>query len=140
MAYDRSDHVRAVSDRQHERAREIMPLVRLVAGAAPLMETLTTRDEHWNRYLQYLQGIVKRFEEGRDAARAKLADPSVWKTEDLLKLKSDALVAQATVDALRIAIELPAAIMGGKDEAARIIEEFQKRAQGKDESAGSAQS
>jgi hypothetical protein len=140
MAYDRSQHVRAVSDRQHERAREIMPLVRLVAGAAPLMETLTTRDEHWNRYLQYLQGIMQRFEESQHVAEAKLADPAIWKTEDLLKLKGDALVAKATVDALKLAIELPSAIMGGKDEAGRIIEEFQKHAQGKDETAGQAQS
>ena len=140
MAYDRSEHSRLVKDQQHERAAAVMPLVRLVAGAAPLMETLTTRDEHWNRYLQYLQGIVKRFEESRDVARAKLADPSTWKTEDLLKLKSDALVAQATVDALNIAIELPSAIMGGKGEASRIIEEFEKHAQGKNESAGQPQS
>jgi hypothetical protein len=140
MAYDRKDHVRSLSERQHERAAAVMPLVRLVAGAAPLMETLTTRDEHWNRYLQYLQGIMERFEQSRDVAHAKLADPSTWKTEDLLKLKSDALVAQATIDALKLAIELPSAIMGGKDEAGRIIKEFEQRAQGKDESAGPPQS
>jgi hypothetical protein len=140
MAWDRSEHVKARAERQHERAAAVMPLVRLVASAAPLMETLTTADEHWNRYLQYLQGIVQRFEEARDVARAKLADPATWKTEDLLKLKSDALVAQATIDALKIAIELPSAIMGGKDEANRIISEFEKHAQGKDEPAGQSQS
>lgn len=140
MAYDRSAHVKAVSERQHERAREIMPLVHLVAGAAPLMEQLTTRDEHWNRYLQYLQGMVQRFESARDSARAKLADQSTWKTEDLLKLKADALIAQATVDALKVAIELPSVIMGAKGDVGRIIEEFQKNAQGKNETAGQSQS
>lgn len=140
MAYDRQDHAKLVSDRQHERAREIMPLVRLVAGAAPLMEKLTTGDERWDRYLQYLQGILDRFELSRDGAREKLASPSIWNRDEMLKLKSDALIAQATVDALRLAIELPKAIMGGKGEADRIIEDFTKKETEKNESAGQPES
>lgn len=131
MEADRRDHVAAVRGRQDERAREIMPLVRLVSGAAPVMDALTN-DPNWDRYLTYLQGILGSWTTARDGAREKLASPAVWSHEDLLKLKCDVLVADATIQAFQLAIDLPKAIMGGSEEAKRIIEEFEAR----NESAG----
>jgi hypothetical protein len=51
----------------------------------------------------------------------------VWSHEDLLKLKCDVLVSEATISAFRLAIDLPKAIMGGREEADRIVSEFETR-------------
>jgi|SRR5579864_4292572 len=139
MAYDRAEHVAAVRARSDDRAREIMPLVRLVAGAATVMHGLT-ENEHWNRYLTYLQGIMEVWGKARDSAAVKLGSSAVWSHEELLKLKCDVLVANATIEALRLAIDLPAAIMGGKGEAERIIGEFEKNLEKKNENPDQAQS
>lgn len=132
MAYDRKEHLSLVKDRQHEQARALMPLVRLVAGAAPVMKAVT-EDEHWNRYLSFLQGIMETWAKARDAAREKLASPAVWSHEALLKLKCDVLTSDATIEALQLAIDLPKAIMSGNDEAKRIIEEFERAQEKKNE-------
>lgn len=134
MPYDRAEHLAVVKDRQHERARELMPLVRLVAGAAPAMAALT-QDENWNRYLGYLQGIIETWTKARDAAREKLASPAVWSHEALLKLKCDVLTADATIEAFQLAMDLPKAIMGGKEEADRLVKEFERSEEKKNEAA-----
>ncbi len=139
MAYDRSDHVATIRDRQQERAREIMPLVRLVASAATVMHGLT-ENEHWNRYLTYLQGIIETWVKARDSAAVKLGSPAVWSHEELLKLKCEVLVANATIDAFRLAINLPKAIMAGKSEAERIIGEFERTMEKKIENPGTPES
>lgn len=126
MEADRSDHVAKIRSRQQEQAREIMPLVRLVAGAATVMDALT-KDPHWDRYLTYLQGILETWKKARDGAREKLASPAIWAHEDLLKLKCDVLAADAAIQAFQLAIDLPKAIMGGHDEAKRIIAQFEKK-------------
>ncbi len=111
-----------------------MPLVRLVAGAAPVMDAVT-RDENWNRYLSYLQGILETWTKARDAARMKLSSPAVWSHEELLKLKCDVLIAGATIEAFQLAIDLPKAIMGGHEEADRIVKDFEREQEKKNESA-----
>lgn len=126
MPYDRADHVAVVRDRQEERIRAAMPLVRLITSAAPVMDALT-KDPHWDRYLTYLQGILETWTRARDGARDKLASPAIWAHEDLLKLKCDVLAADAAIQAFQLAIDLPKAIMGGHDEAKRIIAQFEKK-------------
>ena len=122
MAFDRKDYVVNKPDR----AGQMMPLVRLVAGAAPVMNALT-HDENWNRYLTYLQGMIERFTSSRDLAKAKLSDSVTWKHEELLKLKSDALVADAMIQAWQLAMDIPKAIMDGSQEAQRVIQEFEEK-------------
>lgn len=134
MPYDRGEHLAVVKDRQHERARELMPLVRLVAGAAPAMSGLT-QDDNWNRYLGYLQGIIATWTKARDGAREKLASPAVWSHEALLKLKCDVLTADATIEAFQLAMDLPKAIIGGKEEADRLVKEFERSEEKKNEAA-----
>jgi hypothetical protein len=133
MAYDRSDHLAVVRDRQHEKAREIMPLVRLVAGASAAMTAVTT-DDNWNRYLSFLQGISDSFTKALESARTKLGSGSLT-AEALQKLNCDAMVAKATIDAFRLAIDLPRAIMEGKGEADRLVKEFERAEEKKNENA-----
>ena len=121
MPYDRSEHAVGVKERQHARANELMPLVRLIAGASPLMERLTTKDEHWNRYLQYLNGLIDKWVVTRDAAAAKLINGSTWNHEEMLKLKSDVMVADAMIAAWKIAMDLPKTIVGCKEQAQEVI-------------------
>lgn len=125
MPYDRADHVAVVRDRQEERIRAAMPLVRLITSAAPVMDALT-KDPNWDRYLTYLQGTMENFGKAADNARSKLGSRSLT-NEELQKLNFDAMVADATIQALQLAINLPKAIMGGHDEAKRIIAQFEKK-------------
>ena len=124
MAFDRNDFNAGIKERAHARASELMPLVRLIAGAVPLMEALVTKDEHWNRYLQYLNGLVGHWQVKRDEAAARLINGSTWNHEDLLKLKSDILVADAMIAAWKIAMDLPKTIVGCKDQAQNVINEL----------------
>lgn len=124
MEADRRDHLALVRERSHERAREIMPLVRLVAGASPVMQGLT-QDDNWNRYLGYLQGIVDTWTKAHFAVLSKLGNPALTDAE-LRKLNCDALVADTWIAALKLAMELPKAIMSGHEEAERLIKEFDR--------------
>ena len=121
MAFDRDDFTAGVKERQHARASELMPLVRLIAGAVPLMEALVTKDENWNRYLQYLNGLVEHWTVKRDEAAAKLVGSPTWNHEDMLKLKSDVMVADAMITAWKIAMDLPKTIVGCKDQAQEVV-------------------
>ena len=126
MEANRQDHKKVVEFQQQQRAAEMMPLVRLVAGASPVMEALT-HDENWDRYLSYLQGMITRWTVSRDAARDKLANGLAWKHEEMLKLKADAMVADGMIQAWQVAIDLPKAIMSGKDEAEQLIIKYQEK-------------
>ncbi len=134
MAFDRSEFAATVAEKQHERNAQMLPMARILTGAAPIMERVT-KSEDWNRYLTFLQGFLERLTKQKDIATAKLADPAVWNTEDLLKLKSDILIAQTGMDWLNLAISLPKAIMEGADNATTLIAQFEA----KNEAAGKAQ-
>lgn len=131
MTYDRDDYKATQAERKHERQAEMLPMARILAGAAPVMDRVT-KSEDWNRYLSYLQGFLERLTRQRDMASAKLADPAIWNTEHLLKLKSDILMAQTGIDWLNLSISLPKAIMEGADGANALISDFE----GKREAAG----
>jgi hypothetical protein len=112
MSFDRKDFAQSTKTHQIKRAEEMMPVARLIAGAVPVMTDLT-QNESWNRYLTILQGFIERWTQARETARNKLSDPAIWLAEDLIKLKSDILVAQATIDALQTAMQLPKLILDG---------------------------
>lgn len=127
MIADRNDIAATLKAKHDRRAQEIMPMVRMVAGAAPVMARLMTQDENWNRYVTYLQGMVERTAAARDAARAKLNDPNVLEHAAMLKLKFDAAEADAMVRAWQLAIEIPRAVLEGGEEAEKIIANFEKK-------------
>jgi hypothetical protein len=126
MIADRKEAM-ASFEAKHDRKRaELMPLFRLVAGAAPIMDTLVA-SEQWTRYQQLLQGMVDRWKAQRDSAKEKLAGPSIWDPSEIHKLKGDILAADATVSAFELAIQLPKAISAGGDDAQKMVEEFEKK-------------
>jgi hypothetical protein len=120
MSFDRKDFQSSAKDHQIERAEKMIPVARLIAGAVPVMTDLT-QNESWNRYLTILQGFIERWTQARETARNKLSDPAIWIAEDLIKLKADILVAQATIDALQTAMQLPNLILGGGTAAEEFI-------------------
>lgn len=135
MIADREDFAALAAEKKHERQGEMLPMARIVASAAPIMDRVTKSDD-WNRYLTFLQGFLVRLSAQREVAVAKLASPAVWDTESLLKLKSDVLQAQAGIDWLSLAIALPKAIMEDAGGANSLIAEFEA----KRESAGQPKS
>lgn len=126
MIVDRKEAM-ASFEAKHDRKRaELMPLFRIVAGAAPIMDTLVA-SEQWTRYQQLLQGMVDRWKVQRDSAKEKLAGPSIWDPSEIHKLKGDILAADASISAWELAIQLPKAIASGAEDAQKIITEFEKK-------------
>lgn len=126
MIADRDDFAASVKDRKQERNVSMLPMARMLAGAAPVMEALT-KDANWNRYLTMLQGVAERASAQAESAARKLTDPALWKHEEMLKLKADVLVGEAIVQTLQLAIGLPKAIMEGAGDAQTIINEFEAK-------------
>lgn len=126
MSFDRQDYKASQADKTHERNAQMLPMARILAGAAPIMDRMTN-SEDWNRYLSYLQGFMERLTKQREIALSKLADPALWNTESLLKLKSDILVANTGIEWLNLAISLPKAIMEGAEKANSLIADFESK-------------
>ena len=126
MIADRKDVGEVLQKRHAEQRARMLPMARLLAGAAPVMDKLG-RTEEWTRYCTYLQGIAGQFAARKEAAMAKLADPSVTKDEEVRKLRQDVFEADVWVKALKMAIELPAAILQGGKEADEFIASMEKK-------------
>lgn len=127
MPFDRKEYDESVASRQVNRQREVMPLVRLLQGAAPVMNEVLTGSDAWDRYLTILQGFVERLKVGRTAAQSRLSDPGVWEHHQLVKLKSDILIAEAMLDILKTVMELPKALIEGGETATEIISQFEAK-------------
>ena len=121
--------------KQEDRARQMIPLLRVIEAAAPVMQSVMTTSDHWNRYLTFLQGFVEKTKARKLAAELRLADPAVWDPESLMKLKGDILAAGAMIEAWEVAIQLPRAIIDGGAEAEKMIKEFEEK---HDQAAGAA--
>jgi hypothetical protein len=135
MIADRKD-VSAVLEKRHsEASARIVPMARLIQGAAVVADGLK-RTPEWERYCTYLQGIAEQFKVKKAEAQRKLGDPAVTKDDDVRKLRQDIFIADVTMDTLKFAIELPAAILQGGEEADKFIEAFEK----KNETTGNAKS
>ncbi len=127
MSFDRADFKATVADRTQQRERELMPLIRVLQSAAPVMTELMTGLDAWNRYLAILSGFAERLQIGKATAAAKLADPGIWEPSQLTKLKSDILTADAMIDVLQTAMQLPKALIEGGEAAAKIVKNFEEK-------------
>lgn len=117
---------RQANNRAQNVGRELVPLFRVIDGARPVMDKLVRSDE-WRRYLQILQGVKENAEAAKARALASLSAPGVWDHETLARLKSDALCAQAMIDAWTLAIELPASILDGGEKANEILKRLEEK-------------
>ena len=124
MSFDKADFLATVSKRSQERQAANMPLLRAAIAVAPIMEKLITGSETWDKYLQYLQAYIQQAETSKANAQAKMSDPAVWDSGLLTKLKSDILVAEAYIDAWKLAMQLPKALIKGGEEAQTPIARF----------------
>ena len=135
MIADRKDFTATLAKRHGEANARILPMARILAGAAPIMDKLQ-RSEEWLRYCTYLQGMLERFEQQKAVALQKLSDPFVTEDREVRKLRQDIFIADVTISTLKFSIELPAAILQGGDEASKFIADFEK----KNEATGNAKS
>lgn len=127
MPFDRKDFKESVTARADKREREMMPLIRVLQGAAPVMNELMTGSDVWNRYLAILTGFAERLKAGKTHAQARLAAQDVWESQQLMKLKSDILVADGMLDMLQTAMELPKALIEGGSVAQEIVAKFEAK-------------
>ena len=126
MIADRNDISKVLGQRHAEQQARLLPMARLLAGAAPVMDKLS-RTEEWSRYCTYLQGISEQFAGRKQAAMLKLADPTVIKDEEVRKLRQDVFESDVWIKALKMSIELPAAILEGGKEADEFIRSMEKK-------------
>lgn len=126
MIADRKDVAESAVNRHREASAKILPLARVVAGAAPVMDKLQ-RSEEWGRYVTYLQGMAERFATQKQGALSKLSDPAITEDREIRKLRQDIFIADVTIGTLKFAIELPAAILQGNAEATDFIAKFEKK-------------
>lgn len=124
MSFDRGQVENFVKDKHREKRESFVPVARLLQGAAPVMDKLV-RSPEWDRYVPLLQGVIERYKVQREAALKKLADPSITKDEDVRKLRQDIFTADVTMDTLKFAVELPAAILQGSEQAAAFATAFE---------------
>ena len=125
MIADRKDVVGSLHQVHERKQAAWQPVARLVQGAAVVMDGLT-RDENWGRYATYVQGVIDRFAAGRAGAMERLADPSLDDAA-VKKLRTDILVADTTIGALKFAIELPVAVVNGGEEAKEFVAKFEAK-------------
>ena len=126
MTFDRKDFTESLGQKHARAQREMLPMARILAGAAPVMDKLQ-RTEEWGRYCTYLQGVSERYVKAKENAQRKLGDPSITKDDEVRKLRQDIFIADVTVETLKFAIELPAYILKGGEDADQFIATFEKK-------------
>lgn len=125
MIVDRKDVGKVLEKRHAEQRSGMLPMARLLAGAAPVMDKLT-RTEEWGRYCTILQGVAEQYASRKLVAQQKLGDPAV-DDQQSRKLRLDIFIADSSLDLLKFAIELPAAILQGGKEADEFIQSMEKK-------------
>ena len=125
MIADRNDFSATLKAKHAERQTAMVPVAQIVQGAAVLSDKLQ-RTPEWQRYSEYLQGYVERFQKRKELAKQKIDDPSV-QDDQVRKLRLDVFIADASIDALKFAIELPAYILKGGAEADQFLKDFEKK-------------
>jgi len=126
MIVDRKDVQQSLTQRHARAQQSMLPMARILAGAAPLMDSLQRTDE-WGRYCTYLQGIAENYTKAKQKAHDRLGDPSVLDDAEVRKLRHDIFQANVAIETLRFAIELPAYILKGGKEADEFIVQFEKK-------------
>lgn len=126
MIVDRKD-IRESLTQKHVRAQQSMlPMARLLAGAAPVMDGLQ-RTAEWGRYCTYLSGVMENYRQAKEKAQQRLGDPSIVDDQQVRKLRQDIFVADIAMESLKFAIELPAYILQGGKEAEDFISAYEKK-------------
>lgn len=126
MSFDRKDFADSLAVRHQRSQQALIPMAQLIAGAAPVMDKLL-RTEEWTRYCTYLQGMAEKFAARKRVALEKLGDPSITEDREIRKLRQDIFIADVSMDTLKFAVELPAAILKGGEEADQFIRQFEKK-------------
>ena len=126
MIVDKKDAVGTLQARHAQAQAQMLPMARILAGEAPLMDGLA-RSPEWERYCTYLQGIAEQFKARKQVAQERLGDPSITKDEEVRKLRQDIFIADITLQNFAFAIGLPAAIVKGGEEATQFIATFEKK-------------
>lgn len=126
MIADRSDLGATLAKKHSQQQQAMLPMARLLAGAAPVMDKLA-RTPEWERYCTYLQGVSEQYAARKKVALERLGDPSVIEDKEVRKLRQDIFIANVTVDTLQFAIELPAAIVKGGEEAQQFVNDFEAK-------------
>jgi hypothetical protein len=113
---------------KHDRQRaEIMPMVRLLAGAKPIMDALVV-DEQWSRYQQLLQGWSTAGRRSATSAKEKLARP--FDLGPVRAPQAEGRHPGGERHDQRVGAGDPAArkaISTGGDDASAMVEEFEKK-------------
>ena len=125
MPFDKEDFIANLATAREKRARESLPQLRVIQAQAQVMEKLLVTPE-WNRYLSYLQELVNKTEVSKASAQARQNDPAIWDPQQLAKLKSDVLQADAMLQAWDVAMRLPKLLIEDAEKAAEMIAEFGK--------------
>jgi hypothetical protein len=126
MSYERADVDDLIKAKYRARQSAILPMARLITGAAPVMDNLT-RSAEWERYVTYLQGMIDRYKAQRELALKKLADPSITEDREVRKLRQGIFIADVTIDTMTFAIGLPAMILKGGEEASKFVTDFEAK-------------
>lgn len=127
MSFDRQQFIATMAERRQKRSGEMLPQLRMMQAQASVMERLLTSFDHWNKYLSYLQGLVDRAKQSRDAAMAKQNDPAIWDGATMSRLKAEVAEASAMIRAWDIAMQLPRALIEDGTKADALILEFDKK-------------
>lgn len=121
MSYDKGEFLAKVKEKAEQRQSQMIPAVRALQAVGVIMAKVTTGSDDWNRYLSFLQGQIDKTRGRRDAAQAKLNDPAIWDGQQMTKLKSDILQADAMIAAWEFAMQLPKALIDGGEEATEFL-------------------
>ena len=123
--FNREEFLATVAKRVGERQSNIMPLLRAAQAVAPIMEKLTTGNVEWDRYLQYVQGYIEQARAAKANAQAKIGEAG--ETKALHKLRTDIITADAMIEAWTTAINLPAILIHGGEQATVEILRFKAK-------------
>lgn len=126
MAFDRKDFLATITERAQERNTIMMPALRQLQAVSPVMQTLLTGSDAWDRYLTYLQGYIEQAGEAKARAQSKITAPEAADPLVLAKLRVDILTADAMADAWKVAINLPHVLINGATEASKTISQFEE--------------
>jgi len=131
MSYDKQEWLEFVGTKIRERTADALPALKMMQAQAAPMHQVLTQFDYWNRYLSFLQELINRTTARKELAQARMQDPAIWDAQQLAKLKSDILTADAMIQAWDVAMKLPKALIEDAEKAKELIEQFEK----KDESA-----
>lgn len=126
MTYDRKEWSDNLKLRIEQQERSSLPAYREAAAVGVVAEKLLTDRDHWNRFVQMIQGAIDRVQARKVIAQDRLSDPHVWQHEHLVKLKSDILSADQVIAFGEMIIQLPKALQEGADKAQAIINKYEQ--------------